>query len=163
MQQALAACCANPGGNNLMQQPTGTIPADGALDTASDRKLRIVPNPFSEPPTVYYTLDRAGRMQLIANSAMRVEEGTRLVADTGHTMTEIQQQVKRVDQLITQISRATIEQEDGVGQVNAAVTLLDQSTQQNAALVEQSAAAAESLRMQADRLSEAVDVFRTSA
>ena len=101
--------------------------------------------------------------QLIANSAMRVEEGTRLVADTGHTMTEIQQQVKRVDQLITQISRATTEQEDGVGQVNAAVTLLDQSTQQNAALVEQSAAAAESLRMQADRLSEAVDVFRTSA
>ncbi|MBL8312619.1 MAG: PAS domain-containing protein [Rubrivivax sp.] len=99
--------------------------------------------------------------QLIANSATRVEEGTRLVAGAGDTMTEIQQQVKRVDQLIAEISRATTEQTDGVGQVNAAVTLLDQSTQQNAALVEQSAAAAESLRQQADRLSEAVAVFKT--
>ena len=101
--------------------------------------------------------------QLIANSATRVEEGTRLVAGAGDTMTEIQQQVKRVDQLIAEISRATTEQSDGVGQVNAAVTLLDQSTQQNAALVEQSAAAAESLRQQADRLSEAVAVFKTAA
>ena len=50
-----------------------------------------------------------------------------------------------------------------MGQVNAAVTLLDQSTQQNAALVEESAAAAESLRLQADRLSEAVDVCKTAA
>jgi aerotaxis receptor len=100
--------------------------------------------------------------QLIANSTDRVEAGTRLVAGAGDTMHEIQQQVQRVDQLVTEISRATTEQSDGVGQVNAAVTLLDQSTQQNAALVEQSAAAAESLRQQADRLSEAVDVFRTA-
>jgi aerotaxis receptor len=101
--------------------------------------------------------------QLIGSSAERVEAGTRLVAGAGDTMTEIQQQVKRVDQLIAEISRATTEQSDGVGQVNAAVTLLDQSTQQNAALVEESAAAAESLRLQADRLSEAVDVFKTAA
>ena len=91
-----------------------------------------------------------------------MEAGTRLVAGAGDTMGEIQQQVKRVDQLIAEISRATTEQSDGVGQVNAAVTLLDQSTQQNAALVEQSAAAAESLRLQADRLSEAVRVFQTA-
>jgi aerotaxis receptor len=99
---------------------------------------------------------------LIGNSTERVEAGTRLAAGAGDTMSEIQQQVKRVDQLIAEISRATTEQSNGVGQVNAAVTLLDQSTQQNAALVEQSAAAAESLRLQADRLSEAVDVFRTA-
>jgi methyl-accepting chemotaxis protein len=101
--------------------------------------------------------------QLIGNSTERVEAGTRLVAGAGDTMGEILQHVRRVDQLISEISRATTEQSDGVGQVNAAVTLLDQSTQQNAALVEQSAAAAESLRMQADRLSEAVEVFKTHA
>jgi aerotaxis receptor len=101
--------------------------------------------------------------QLIGNSTERVEVGTRLVAGAGETMGVILQQVRRVDQLIAEISRATTEQSDGVGQVNAAVTLLDQSTQQNAALVEQSAAAAESLHMQADRLSEAVEVFKTTA
>lgn len=82
MQQALAACCANPDGSRSMQQPAGISPADAITDPATDRKLRIVPNPFSEPPTVQYTLERAGRMQLLVNSSdgkeLRVlEEATR--------------------------------------------------------------------------------------
>ena len=67
MQQTLAACCANPDGSRL-QAPTNTT--EPTLDgRGDDRKLRIVPNPFNESTTVYYTLERAGRTQLMANSA----------------------------------------------------------------------------------------------
>ncbi len=100
---------------------------------------------------------------LIGASVERVEAGSRLVADAGHTMHDIVAQVRRVDQLIAEISRATLEQTAGVGQVNVAVTQLEQTTQQNAALVEQSAAAADSLSQQAARLSDAVQVFSTSS
>jgi len=97
---------------------------------------------------------------LISASAERVESGTRQVQDAGNTMTEIVASVQRVTDIIAEISAASREQSDGIGQINAAVTQLDQMTQQNAALVEESAAAAESLRDQSGRLSEAISVFR---
>jgi methyl-accepting chemotaxis protein-2 (aspartate sensor receptor) len=99
---------------------------------------------------------------LIGASVDKVDSGSRLVADAGSTMTEIVASVKRVTDIIGEITAASSEQSDGIGQVNTAVTQLDQMTQQNAALVEQSAAAAGSLREQAQRLAEAVAVFRLS-
>ena len=97
---------------------------------------------------------------LIGESVGKVENGTRLVADAGRTMGDIVDQVKRVSQLITEISDASGEQSTGIGQIGDAVTQLDQVTQQNAALVEESAAAAESLRVQADNLARTVATFR---
>jgi len=99
---------------------------------------------------------------LIGESVEKVETGSRLVHDAGSTMSDIVQQVRRVNDLIGEITSATVEQSGGIGQVNQAVTQLDHMTQQNAALVEQSAAAAASLHQQADRLSEAVAIFRLS-
>jgi methyl-accepting chemotaxis protein len=99
---------------------------------------------------------------LINDSVQRVEEGSRQVAEAGRTMNDIVAQVKRVTDLIGEITSATLEQSNGIGQVNQAVGQLDQMTQQNAALAEQSAAAAASLREQADRLAEAVAIFRLS-
>jgi uncharacterized phage infection (PIP) family protein YhgE len=81
------------------------------------------------------------------------------VADAGATMEEIVQSVKRVTDIIGEITAATQEQSTGITQVNQAVGQLDQMTQQNAALVEQSAAAAESLKDQAGKLTEAMSVF----
>ncbi|HVR49090.1 MAG TPA: methyl-accepting chemotaxis protein [Pseudorhodoferax sp.] len=97
---------------------------------------------------------------LIGASVERVEAGTRLVDDAGSTMADIVSQVKRVADLIGEISAATSEQSSGIGQVGEAVTQLDQVTQQNAALVEESAAAADSLNQQASRLVQAVSVFK---
>jgi methyl-accepting chemotaxis protein len=85
-----------------------------------------------------------------------------LVENAGNTMSEIVSSVQRVSHIIGEISSAAAEQSQGISQVNAAVNELDQMTQQNAALVEQSAAAAESLRDQAQRLEQAVSVFRLS-
>jgi methyl-accepting chemotaxis protein len=98
---------------------------------------------------------------LIGASVDKVETGSRLVADAGQTMSEIVSSVQRVSDIIGEITAAAGEQSDGIGQVNVAVTQLDQMTQQNAALVEQSAAAAESLKDQAARLDQVVRVFRT--
>jgi methyl-accepting chemotaxis protein len=75
-------------------------------------------------------------------------------------MDEIVGQVRRVADLIGEITNSTFEQSDGINQVNEAVSHLDQTTQQNAALVEQSAAAAQRLNEQAQRLSRAVGLFR---
>jgi len=99
---------------------------------------------------------------LIADSVAKVESGSGLVNEAGQTMNEIVAQVKRVTDLIGEITSATLEQSSGIGQVNQAVTQLDQMTQQNAALVEQSAAAAQSLKDQADRLAAAVAMFKLS-
>ena len=99
---------------------------------------------------------------LIGSSVERVATGARLVQDAGTTMGEIVTSVQRVSDIIGEISAASGEQSQGIFQVNAAVSSLDQMTQQNAALVEQSAAAAESLREQAIRLSQAMQVFRLS-
>ncbi len=97
---------------------------------------------------------------LIGASVEKVEVGARQVNDAGASMSEIVAQVQRVSQMIQELSHAATEQSAGIGQINDAMTQLDQVTQQNAALVEESAAAAESLRHQADRLSQAVGVFR---
>ena len=98
---------------------------------------------------------------LIGTSVDKVETGTRLVGDAGQTMGEIVASVQRVTDIIGEITAAAGEQSDGIGQVNVAVTQLDQMTQQNAALVEQSAAAAERLKDQASRLAQVVATFRT--
>ncbi len=100
---------------------------------------------------------------LIGASVDRVEAGSRLVQDAGHSMEDIVNSVQRVSDIIAEISAAATEQSDGIGQVNQSVVQLDQMTQQNAALVEESAAAAESLKEQAQRLVQAVGVFRVSS
>ena len=100
---------------------------------------------------------------LIGASVEKVDSGSRLVQDAGHTMSEIVASVQRVTDIIGEISAAAAEQSSGIGQVNGAVTQLDQMTQQNAALVEQSAAAAASLNDQARQLAEHVKVFRSES
>jgi len=97
---------------------------------------------------------------LIGASVEKVDSGSRLVADAGQTMTEIVGSVQRVSDMIGEISAASNVQSEGIGNVNTAVMELDQMTQQNAALVEQSAAAADSLREQALRLAQVVSAFR---
>jgi methyl-accepting chemotaxis protein len=98
--------------------------------------------------------------ELISASVARVNEGSEQVGNAGATMDEIVSQVKRVNDLIDEISSATVEQASGIELVNRAVSSLDETTQQNAALVEQSAAAAASLREQAGKLNQTVGVFR---
>jgi len=100
---------------------------------------------------------------LIGASVDKVDVGTRLVADAGQTMSEIVGSIQRVSDIVGEITAAAGEQSDGIGQVNVAVNQLDQMTQQNAALVEESAAAAQSLKDQAERLAQVVAVFRLDA
>jgi methyl-accepting chemotaxis protein len=97
---------------------------------------------------------------LIGTSVGKVDTGSRLVAEAGQTMSEIVGSVQRVSDIIGEITAAAAEQSAGIAQINSTVNELDQMTQQNAALVEQSAAAADGLREQASHLSEAVQVFR---
>jgi methyl-accepting chemotaxis protein len=99
---------------------------------------------------------------LIGASVEKVEGGSRLVADAGQTMKEIVGSVQRVSDIIGEITAAASEQSEGIGQVNGAVTQLDQMTQQNAALVEESAAAAESLKEQAVKLAQVVGTFKVN-
>ena len=99
---------------------------------------------------------------LIGASVDKVAAGTRLVAEAGSTIGEIVANAEKVSAFISDITTAAQEQSQGISQVNAAVSQLDQMTQQNAALVEESAAAAESLKDQAARLAEVVRVFRLS-
>ena len=99
---------------------------------------------------------------LIATSVERVEQGSTLVDQAGTTMTEVVASIRRVTDIMGEISAATQEQSSGLGAVSQAVTQMDQATQQNAALVEQSAAAAESLSTQAEQLVQSVAVFRLS-
>ena len=99
---------------------------------------------------------------LIGASVERVDSGTQQVQAAGATMTEIVASVQRVTDIIGEISAAAREQSEGIGVVNGSVVQLDQMTQQNAALVEQSAAAAESLREQSARMAEAIGVFKLS-
>ncbi|WP_326535226.1 methyl-accepting chemotaxis protein [Pseudorhodoferax sp.] len=100
---------------------------------------------------------------LIGTSVDKVASGSRLVGDAGATMAEIVSSVRRVSDMIGEISAAANEQSEGIGQVNTAISNLDQMTQQNAALVEESAAAARSLGEQAASLAQAVAGFRTDS
>jgi len=97
---------------------------------------------------------------LISDSTDKVTDGYKLVEQAGNTMDEVVNAVKRVTDIMGEISAASTEQSQGIEQVNRAITQMDETTQQNAALVEQAAAAAESLQDQAASLSQAVAVFR---
>lgn len=99
---------------------------------------------------------------LIGDSVDKVESGSTLVQQAGVTMEEVVTSVRRVTDIIAEISAASQEQSAGIEQVNQAITQMDQVTQQNAALVEQAAAAADSLQEQASHLSGVVSVFRVS-
>ncbi|MDD2925096.1 methyl-accepting chemotaxis protein [Rhodoferax sp.] len=100
---------------------------------------------------------------LINTSVDKVASGTQLVSDAGATMNDIVQSVRKVAEVINEITATSGEQSAGISEINSAIGNLDQMTQQNAALVEQSAAAAESMRGQASQLAQAVSVFKTSA
>ena len=100
---------------------------------------------------------------LIDDSVEKVGQGSKLVAQAGVTMDEVVASVKRVTDVMGEITAASQEQSDGIEQVNQAITQMDQTTQQNAALVEQAAAAAQSLQDQAGRLTQAVSVFKISS
>ncbi|MRT20411.1 HAMP domain-containing protein [Comamonas sp. CAH-2] len=97
--------------------------------------------------------------QLITASVGNVDAGSAQVAQAGESMQEIVASVRRVTDLIGEITASATEQRDGIGQVNQAVSNLDQMTQQNAALVEESSAAATSMNEQAQRLADVVAVF----
>jgi methyl-accepting chemotaxis protein len=99
---------------------------------------------------------------LINASVERVEQGTALVNEAGTTMTDVVGSIRRVTDLMGDISAASAEQADGVGEVAEAITQMDHATQQNAALVEEMAAAAGSLRYQAQELVQTVSVFTAS-
>ncbi len=100
--------------------------------------------------------------ELISDSVVKVEDGTRLVDEAGATMDEIVNAVKRVTDIMSEISAASQEQSSGIEQVNQAVTQMDEVTQQNAALVEEAAAAAESMQDQTQALTQAVSTFKLS-
>ncbi|TAL26682.1 MAG: HAMP domain-containing protein [Aquabacterium sp.] len=97
---------------------------------------------------------------LIGHSVEKVDGGARLVAQAGEAMAGIVQQVRKVTELVGEISHANLEQTSGIEQIGHAVQQLDQVTQQNAALVEESAAAAENMKRQTERLAEVVSVFQ---
>ena len=98
--------------------------------------------------------------QLIGNSVEKVEDGSRLVAQAGQTMDEVVESVRRVTGIVAGIAEASMEQSAGIEQVNQAIGQMDAVTQQNAALVEEAAAASEAMQEQAARLAQAVSVFK---
>ncbi len=97
---------------------------------------------------------------LIEDSGRRVQDGSKLVEQAGKTMSDVVGAVRRVTDIIDEISAASQEQSQGIGQVNTAVAQMDQVTQQNASLVQEASAASLSLAEQAQRLEQAVAVFR---
>nr|WP_319004559.1 methyl-accepting chemotaxis protein [Methylobacillus caricis] len=99
---------------------------------------------------------------LIGDSVASVDAGSRLVEQAGSTMTEVVNSVKRVTDIVSEISAASQEQSTGIEQVNQAIGQMDEVTQQNAALVEEAAAASQSLQDQAANLAQAVSVFKIS-
>ncbi len=97
---------------------------------------------------------------LISDSVDKVDNGNTLVAQAGQTMTEIVVAIKRVTDIMAEIAAASVEQSSGIEEINIAVSQMDEMTQQNAALVEQAAAAAEAMQDQATTLNQSVAVFR---
>jgi len=100
---------------------------------------------------------------LINDSVDKVNVGSQLVDQAGHTMEEIVASVKRVSDIMTEITAASQEQSAGIQEIGQAVGQMDEMTQQNSALVEEAAAAAESMHEQAERLTQALDVFKLSS
>jgi methyl-accepting chemotaxis protein-1 (serine sensor receptor) len=97
---------------------------------------------------------------LIANSVDKIRDGSALAGEAGKTMSEVTQAVARVTDIMSEIAAASTEQSRGIEQVNLAITQMDNVTQQNAALVEEAAAASRSMEDQGERLSEAVAFFQ---
>jgi len=100
--------------------------------------------------------------ELISESVSKVSNGYKLVETAGKTMEEIVESTQRVSSIMTEISSASEEQRTGIMQLNQAITSMDETTQQNAALVEEAAASAQSLEDQASNLTQAVGVFKIS-
>jgi len=100
--------------------------------------------------------------ELISNSASKTSEGTKQVENAGKRMEEIVHSVKQVSDIISEIASASVEQSSGISQINTAITQMDEATQQNSALVEEAAAASESLMEQANNLVNSVNSFKTS-
>jgi methyl-accepting chemotaxis protein-1 (serine sensor receptor) len=100
---------------------------------------------------------------LIDNSVEKVQVGSMLVDQAGKTMSEIVESVSRVTDIMSEITAASVEQTSGIEQVNMAITQMDHATQQNAALVEEASAAAQSMRDEAEGLATAVGTFRINA
>ncbi|WP_366774260.1 methyl-accepting chemotaxis protein [uncultured Oxalicibacterium sp.] len=100
---------------------------------------------------------------LIDDSVNKVDQGSKLVASAGTTMKEVVDSVRHVTDIMSEILAASQEQSSGIEQVNTAISQMDQVTQQNAALVEEAAAAAASLNEQAEKLTEAVSVFKLNS
>ena len=98
--------------------------------------------------------------ELIASSVERIHDGSTLAGEAGHTMTEVTQAVARVTHIMEEIAAASIEQRRGIEQVNQAISQMDEVTQRNAALVEEAAAASQSLQDQGQELNAAVAFFR---
>lgn len=101
--------------------------------------------------------------ELISSSVQRIHDGSLLAASAGKTMAEVTHAVARVTDIMSEIAAASNEQSRGIGQVNQAVTQMDHVTQQNAALVEEAAAASRSLENQGEQLTQAVGFFRLDA
>jgi len=99
--------------------------------------------------------------ELIEDSVVKVEQGSKLVDASGQTLEEIMTSVKKVSDIIAEIAAASMEQSEGIEQVNKAISQMDEMTQQNAALVEEAAAASESMGEQAGNLNEMVGFFKT--
>jgi methyl-accepting chemotaxis protein len=99
---------------------------------------------------------------LIDASVAQVNAGSQLVHDAGETMEKVVESIRRVSAIVAEISAASQTQSNGIAGVGQSVTLMDQSTQQNAALVEQAAAAAQSLQQQASQLANVVAGFKLS-
>ena len=97
---------------------------------------------------------------LIGNSVERVDQGSKLVNEAGATMQEIVESVRRVTDIMGEITAASFEQTAGIDQINVAITQMDQVTQQNAALVEEASAASEAMQEQAEKLALVVSVFK---
>ena len=97
---------------------------------------------------------------LIDDSVRQVNAGSRLVQDAGQTMEKVEHSIRRVSAIVAEISNASQEQSTGIAEIGDAVSQMDQATQQNAALVEQASAAAQSLQQQAHELAEVVAAFR---
>jgi len=100
--------------------------------------------------------------ELIGDSVNKVDAGSKLVDEAGQTMDLIVKSIKQVADIMGEITTATQEQGNGIEQVNQAITRMDEMTQQNAALVEEAAAAAESMQEQAQKLAQAVSIFKLS-
>lgn len=101
--------------------------------------------------------------ELINDSVSKVDIGSQLVDDAGHTMDEIVISIKGVADIMAEITAASVEQSDGIAQVNIAISKMDEAVQQNAALVEEAAAAAGSMQEQANNLNQAVSIFKLHA